>query len=328
LAQPIGGANLPRPWSRHSEGSSAFVAPKSIDEDPTTSMKANGGVSKLHVSKKKNTSSEVENDPQLQEFLEVMQPRSKSKIWGNDTMLASGLETKVPKKEKKNRDRDASKSKASVEVKTVESFSRRVPINKGKGSEKLTQMHVRFEGSDSEGSSDDELYEEAPVLDTVRKEEVNAGGLDDISSLQITPEDPLLKDETVTDLDYFKSRTKSGDWSDEDEEEAKKDEAELENASSEEEDEEEDEDEDEDEGEGEDDEEDREVGSEDNAMVIDKDTDVILAETERDDTERNIHHDKDVEEQKSGGAVVAVEEQESVSDTGRLFVRNLPYTAT
>jgi len=69
LAQPIGGANLPRPWSRHSEGSSAFVAPKSIDEDPTTSMKANGGVSKLHVSKKKNTSSEVENDPQLQEFL-------------------------------------------------------------------------------------------------------------------------------------------------------------------------------------------------------------------------------------------------------------------
>ena len=328
MAQPIGGANLPRPWSRHSEGSSAFVAPKSIDEDPTTSMKANGGVSKLHVSKKKNTSSEVENDPQLQEFLEVMQPRSKSKIWGNDTMLDSGLETKVPKKEKKNRDRDTSKSKASVEVKTVESFSRRVPINKGKGSEKLTQMHVRFEGSDSEGSSDDELYEEALVLDTVHKEEVNAGGLDEISSLQITPEDPLLKDETVTDLDYFKSRTKSGDWSDEDEEETKKDEAELENASSEEEDEEEDEDEDE--GEGEDDEEDKEVGSEDNAMVIDTDTEVIVAETERDDTERNIHHDKDeaVEEQKSGVAVVAVDEQESVSETGRLFVRNLPYTAT
>ena len=319
LAQPIGDPNLSRPWSRHSEGSSAFVAPKSIDEDPTTSMKANGGVSKLHVSKKKNTSSEVENDPQLQEFLEVMQPRSKSKIWGNDATIDSGLETKVPKKEKKNRDRDASKNKASVEVKTVESFSRRVPINKGKGSEKLTQMHVRFEGSDSEGSSDDELYEEAPVLDTIHKEEVNAGGLDKISSLQITPEDPLLKDETVTDFDYFKSRTKSGDWSDEDEEEAKKDEAELENASSE------------DEGEGEDDEgEDKEVGSEDNAMVINEDTEVILAETERDDTERNIHHDKDeaVKEQKNEVAVVAGEEQESVSETGRLFVRNLPYTAT
>ena len=64
--------------------------------------------------------------------------------------------------------------------------------------------------------------------------------------------------------------------------------------------------------------------------MIDTDTEVIVAETERDDTERNIHHDKDeaVEEQKSGVAVVAVDEQESVSETGRLFVRNLPYTAT
>lgn len=296
-----------------------------MDEDPTTSVKANGGVSKLHVSKKKDTSPENENDPQLQEFLEVMQPRSKSKIWGNDTTLVSGLETKVLKKEKK---RDVSKNKASVEVKTVESFSRRVPINKGKGSEKLTQLHVRFEGSDSGGSSDDELYESAPVLDTVHKEEV---GLDKISSLEITPEDPLLNDETVTDLDYFKSRTKSGDWSDEDEAEAKKDEAGLENASAEEEDEEEDEDEDEDEREEDDDKvEDKETGSEDNAMAVDKDTNIILAETEGDDTERNTHHDKDeaANEQEYGVAVVAVEEQESVSETGRLFVRNLPYTAT
>lgn len=49
-------------------------------------------IAKSKEKKKKNKKDNESDDPQLQEFLEVMQPRSKSKMWANDTLTAISTE--------------------------------------------------------------------------------------------------------------------------------------------------------------------------------------------------------------------------------------------
>jgi multiple RNA-binding domain-containing protein 1 len=339
LAQSIGDPNLPRPWSRHSEGSSKFK-PKSDDEEPTTSVNATGlGFTKTQGSKAKNLDDELGNDPQLREFIEVMQPRSKSKLWANDTTVSFNGSDAVSIQGTHKRG-DCSKKKASVETKTVETFSRRVPINKGKGGEKLTQMHVRFEGSDSDESDDDELYEEVPVLDAPTNLEVVTGKAD-VDAMLVTDriEDPVLKDEALTDLDYLKSRTKSGVWSDDEDEadgrdvklDATEDQVTTANMDEDEEDEDESDDESKEEEEDEEDDEEedgRDDGSVEDAVVDGAADNVVIAEIGQGDW--MIASDQNDQSDEGQGTAVPVlaEEQESVSETGRLFVRNLPYTAT
>ena len=328
LAHFIGDPNLPRPWSRHSEGSSRFKS-NSDNEEPTTSEKGTGVFSKTQGSKIKKLDSEL--DPHLREFIEVMQPRSKTKFWGNDTTVSFNGSDAVSI-QGKHKVGDNSKKIASVEMKTVETFSRRVPINKGKGGEKLTQMHVRFEGSDSDESDDDELYEEVPALGARENLEVVTRRADaDVDLATDRMEDPVLKDETLMDLDYLKSRTKTGVWSDDEGEpnrrDVKLDAIKDRVATAKRNEDMEDEDKSDDESE---EEENEEAGKEDVSIedaVMDTTADnVVNSETHEDD--RRIV--SDLNDKFNEGIIVPVlaEEQESVSETGRLFVRNLPYTAT
>ncbi|KAG0563042.1 hypothetical protein KC19_9G192500 [Ceratodon purpureus] len=335
LAQSVGDPNLPRPWSRHSEGSSKFKS-RSDDEEPTTSMKGTGGFSKIQGSKVKKLDDELENDPQLREFIEVMQPRSKSKLWANDTTVSFNGSDAVSI-QGKHKAVDNSKQKASVELKTVETFSRRVPINKGKGGEKLTQMHVRFEGSDSDESDDDELYEEALVLDTPEKLEVVTSEADvNVDPVTERNEDPLLKDETLTDLDYLRSRTKSGVWSDDEDEaygrdvklDATKDQVTTAKTDEDNEDDSDDESKEEDEEDGEEEEDGKDDGSVDDAGMNDSADNVVIAEAVQDDWRISLDQNEKSDEGQGTAVPVLAEEQEGVSETGRLFVRNLPYTAT
>ncbi|KAK1583281.1 hypothetical protein Q3G72_022445 [Acer saccharum] len=78
IAHKVGDPNMPRPWSRHS-----LKKEKKVTEDEKNLTGAeNGG--------KKSLEKGSENDdPQLQEFLQVMQPRVKSKMWANDTLIGS-----------------------------------------------------------------------------------------------------------------------------------------------------------------------------------------------------------------------------------------------
>ncbi|KAK3152124.1 hypothetical protein QOZ80_2BG0154710 [Eleusine coracana subsp. coracana] len=83
-ARKIGDPDAPRPWSRHS-----LKKPENDSKD-----KANAGVvNALPKGSKgqgkpadvRDSKGSVANDPKFQEFLEVMQPRSKAKMWANDT---------------------------------------------------------------------------------------------------------------------------------------------------------------------------------------------------------------------------------------------------
>jgi len=74
---------LPRPWSAHSVGSSAYKRRHTAENtQPVKSetIQQRGG------SNKSNKASAIE-DKKLKEYLEVMQPRSTSKIWANDDSI-------------------------------------------------------------------------------------------------------------------------------------------------------------------------------------------------------------------------------------------------
>uniref|UniRef100_A0ACD5YZU6 Uncharacterized protein n=1 Tax=Avena sativa TaxID=4498 RepID=A0ACD5YZU6_AVESA len=84
VARKIGDPDAPRPWSRHS-----LKKPQYNSKDKTDTTDANA---QLKSSKGQGTSVDVgaskgsvADDPKFLEFLQVMQPRSKAKMWANDT---------------------------------------------------------------------------------------------------------------------------------------------------------------------------------------------------------------------------------------------------
>lgn len=80
VAQKLGDANLPRPWSRYSTKKDKKVT---TPENKHDMAKGHGENSKDIVDI---------DDPQLQDFLQVMQPRVKSKLWANDTSIVSNVD--------------------------------------------------------------------------------------------------------------------------------------------------------------------------------------------------------------------------------------------
>lgn len=154
VARKVGDPDIPRPWSRHSLKKKEN---SSVEEKKVTSSKVSKAVNQEGKSQR-GVKDDENDDPQFQEFLEVMQHRSKSKMWGNDTVAAVSLEQ-----------------------------SNVVPDNK-------YQME---KGEESKLDGDLERTEG----------ELNAP-LENADKPKI-----LVHDEVVSDMDYFKSRIKEK-WSD------------------------------------------------------------------------------------------------------------------
>ncbi|KAJ0980850.1 hypothetical protein J5N97_009105 [Dioscorea zingiberensis] len=86
VARKVGDPNIPRPWSSHSIKKGRSVGENNTD---ASGMEVNKpGSTNGKVKNHKNTENK---DPQLEEFLQVMQPRVKSKIWANDTLGEANL---------------------------------------------------------------------------------------------------------------------------------------------------------------------------------------------------------------------------------------------
>eukprot|EP00798_Chlamydomonas_sp_ICE-L_P010822 gene10822-16908_t len=103
FARKYGDTDLSRPWSKHSEGSSAHTKKQEalavgsgnkVVDGHAAEVSAKGGAAgngdelldALNDKKKKafKKGSEEEQDPRLAEFLALMAPRSKAKVWAND----------------------------------------------------------------------------------------------------------------------------------------------------------------------------------------------------------------------------------------------------
>ncbi|CAG8494711.1 16167_t:CDS:10, partial [Racocetra fulgida] len=74
-AKPVCDPTLPKPWSAHSIGSSSYQR-KHFQKSEANSVE---------IIKKRVKNDDL-NDEKLEEFLEVMKPRSKSKTWANDDL--------------------------------------------------------------------------------------------------------------------------------------------------------------------------------------------------------------------------------------------------
>ncbi|KAJ3101203.1 putative RNA-binding protein 19 [Physocladia obscura] len=94
-AKPIGDASIPRPWSKHSEGSSSNARelqkvqnreqvesdrkkPAAVDRKKSSANQSKNFLSELTEAQR--------NDPKFKEFLDVMRPRgaAKGRTWAND----------------------------------------------------------------------------------------------------------------------------------------------------------------------------------------------------------------------------------------------------
>ncbi|KAF8468870.1 hypothetical protein BDZ91DRAFT_721286 [Kalaharituber pfeilii] len=90
IARPIADFSLPRPWSAHTPGSSAYQRKheqKPITEESVTARKRKWGeTDELNPAM----------DPKLLEYLEVMQPSSKARTWSNGDVAAPDEESVKP----------------------------------------------------------------------------------------------------------------------------------------------------------------------------------------------------------------------------------------
>ncbi|KAF7150615.1 hypothetical protein RHSIM_Rhsim02G0169700 [Rhododendron simsii] len=155
IARKVGDPNIPRPWSRYSlQKQENLYEGKKVD---CTS----GGLGSPIGGKNKSKKGKVDDDPQLQEFLQVMQPRVKSKLWGNDS-----LTTHVHEQNKKFGDQNTQL----------------------KGKETVASVLAQL---------DDNAKSEPRSLDSQGAEKSSN----------------LAFDEVISDMDYLKSRVKK-DWSD------------------------------------------------------------------------------------------------------------------
>ena len=100
-ARAVKSSALPRPWSKHSEGSSAHRRANAPEQDPDAPPPLDPdrfiGVRELKKMQKakrhafeRELDEMIEADPKLKEFMELMAPRSKQKIWDNQDAAAFG----------------------------------------------------------------------------------------------------------------------------------------------------------------------------------------------------------------------------------------------
>lgn len=254
IARKVGDPDIPRPWSRYS----------SKKENKTTEdEKKNADTKSLSLLKTERCRKSLGNDgnnedPQLEEFLQVMQPRVKSKLWANDMSVApaSNQHGKVSQKQAQTENEIVEKS-ASVDME----------------SDEIDKVEDRL----SDGR--------------VAKTSQN-----------------LVHADVVSDMDYFKSRVQK-DWSDSDSSDS----------------------------------DDLDDDADDDLVNRSLKGEVVQERapngqhnslkhdvTEQEDRDEGPHKDSDgeVPDQGKASSSSVEDEKEKVLETGRLFVRNLPYTAT
>ena len=88
VAHKVGDPNIPRPWSQYSSKDSQ----SNVNDIKVEVQKDKSTV--LPETKIDDSKIPLSKDAQLQEFLQIMQPRLKSKIWANDTMASSLFDDK------------------------------------------------------------------------------------------------------------------------------------------------------------------------------------------------------------------------------------------
>ena len=299
-ARAVKSTTLPRPWSRHSEGSSAHArsnapapdpdAPEPPDPDRFVGVRE---LKKMKNAKKHAAERELEAmlaaDPKLAEFMELMAPRSKQKIWDNQDVTAFGaagdgdgdlhaqLRDEKPAFEDDGSDDDAYDQ-------DLDDDTGKAGAAKGVKRQPARTARKRRGGGADDGSESDSF-------DVSDESDVSSESDESESDTDDEGVDALAADDGVSDMEYLKKRAGAFSESESDEDEDASD-----GASEEEEEEEEEAEEEADDGD------------------VEK-----KAASKKAASEQNLSKE---------ARVVTAEDMEAIAETGRVFARNLPFTAT
>lgn len=172
FAYQRGAEALPRAWSKYTPGTTANAQVKAREQSTDAAAEQLQKEKKKKKKKKKKgrQPDAGEDDEQLQEFLQVMQPRRKTAIWSNDAEAA-------------------------------------LPARGQSGAQQQAQPRKVATAAVAAGSSDeeDELYEDLPAAEPQGGVEQSE---DEESEGAAVPKDAAVVDAGVSDLDYLKSRMK------------------------------------------------------------------------------------------------------------------------
>ncbi|PKY41079.1 hypothetical protein RhiirA4_498108 [Rhizophagus irregularis] len=280
-AKPVNDSSLPRPWSAHSTGSSRYEKSHQQQKPDDKLVDDNVKATKDKKKSKSKISIVDENNEKLHEFLEVMQPRSKSKTWANDDLTT--LDSQHGKKSKIGNENKSVKKNAKSE------------------------------------ESDDELYQD---LRYKTKDKKSGDKKESLLSKPVKKNNEANED-LVSDGDWLKSKMRKN--------------FDLEKEEDEEEEEEDDDDDDEEDDDEDDDDSDKENTSSDSESNDDDSELSESVEGKKDNKatqsnymnhdEENIISNKETNNN-SNHQTTDVPPEESIGETGRLFVRNLPYICT
>jgi len=339
----IGDATLVRPWSKYSQGSSAYMKrineeneAKRLEREKEEKRQKNKLQVEKELERKKKFLTEIygdETDEKLQEYLNVMKPRSHAKTWTND--------------DGSKQDDATIRGKPKIQAIAVP--------NKKPGGEGLlvTKTHLTFDDSDDE-------YEDIPkktenTEETKNKDtnsDDNESNNDNDMDIEDNPE--IEKKSTMSHMDFLRSKMRKKEDDDDKEEDDSDDDSDndSDDDSNDDSDDDSNDDNDDDSDDGSDDSEDSEDNSEDddkeNETESNKEEEKASVKNNNDDDDEIIPDkkvdlfDSDEEEEKDIDAMLdkkrkkkeKKEEEEDIppaqliADTGRLFVKNLSFSCT
>ncbi|KAG7015160.1 MRD1, partial [Cucurbita argyrosperma subsp. argyrosperma] len=170
-AWKVGDPKISRPWSKHSKEKKGIKDGMEVEDDKNLSFlgsKEEGDDLKLSIQ---------DDDPKIQEFLQVTQPRVNSKVWANDILMAPETDQNGKGKEKPSHMKkiDGKKLKlVNVDGDKAEEMKTSLHTNSAHD-DKISDMEyfnsrVMKKWSDSETSDDDNIDEDAKNEDeTIKK---------------------------------------------------------------------------------------------------------------------------------------------------------------
>ncbi|KAI5426732.1 hypothetical protein KIW84_032237 [Lathyrus oleraceus] len=246
-AQKQGDAKLRRPWSRHS----TKIDNKVVTPEANNHAKAKG----------QGDYSKDIDDPKLQDFLQVMQPRAKSKLWGNDTSVVS-----------------------------------------------------------NDGNNQATLNKETKGTSVANHHILSVSQVDGLpNNLESDKSHELKHDKVISDMDYFKSKVTT-EWSDSESSDDENDDGNSDLASS---------DDDDKDSHIHVSEHDENCGNNPSQRTPKSGAQKLDLEGQEDTFREDVANDKSqVNATEEGGQLSNPEDKKGVSESCRLFVRNLPYTTS
>ncbi|KAF2321255.1 hypothetical protein GH714_037378 [Hevea brasiliensis] len=169
LAHKVGDPNIPRPWSRYSREKKQEVTEGGNKVDGSR----NSNIKGAQVERKINKKEREKDDPQLEEFLQVMQPRVKSKLWADDTLIAPASDQNFGVNEKETQaERKSRKKEVPVDTELNKIYSHEAKKSQNLARDEVIsdmdyfKSRVKKEWSDSESESSENVDDDKDDNDT------------------------------------------------------------------------------------------------------------------------------------------------------------------